>query len=91
MSSSLRGAAAIVGVADEVSDTGEIDLPTRELEALVIAAALDDAGLSVGDVDGVCTATGGTLMHSVELAEPDGCATGRTRGLGCKGKTCLHA
>lgn len=69
MSSSLRGAAAIVGVADEVSDTGEIDLPTRELEALVIAAALDDAGLSVGDVDGVCTATGGTLMHSVELAE----------------------
>ncbi|CAA0079301.1 3-ketoacyl-CoA thiolase [Mycolicibacterium vanbaalenii] len=65
----IRGAAAIVGVADEVSPTGVIDMPLRELEARVIADALADAGLSLDDVDGLCTCTGGTLMHSVELAE----------------------
>jgi acetyl-CoA acetyltransferase len=64
-----RAAAAIVGVADEVSPSGVIDRPLRELEAQVITAALSDAGLSLGDVDGLCTCTGGTLMHSVELAE----------------------
>jgi acetyl-CoA acetyltransferase len=64
-----RGAAAIVGVADEVSPSGVIDVPLRELEARVITAALADAGLSLRDVDGLCTCTGGTLMHSVELAE----------------------
>lgn len=61
--------AAIVGVADEVSASGVIDVPLRELEARVITAALADAGLSLRDVDGLCTCTGGTLMHSVELAE----------------------
>lgn len=66
---SIRGRAAIVGVADEVSPSGVIDVPLRELEARVIRAALDDAGLSLADVDGLCTCTGGTLMHSVELAE----------------------
>jgi acetyl-CoA acetyltransferase len=65
----IRGAAAVVGVADEVSPSGVIDVPLRELEARVIAAALSDAGLSLNDVDGLCTCTGGTLMHSVELAE----------------------
>ncbi|OJZ75983.1 thiolase [Mycobacterium paraffinicum] len=64
-----RGTATIVGVADEVSATGVIDVPLRELEARVITAALADAGLSLRDVDGLCTCTGGTLMHSVELAE----------------------
>lgn len=64
-----RGVAAIAGVADEVSPTGVIDVPLRELEACVITAALADAGLSLRDVDGLCTCTGGTLMHSVELAE----------------------
>ncbi|OBH82547.1 thiolase [Mycobacterium scrofulaceum] len=64
-----RGVAAIAGVADEVSATGVIDVPLRELEARVITAALADAGLSLRDVDGLCTCTGGTLMHSVELAE----------------------
>ncbi|BBZ71774.1 acetyl-CoA acetyltransferase [Mycobacterium paraseoulense] len=64
-----RGVAAIVGVADEVSASGVIDVPLRELEARVITAALADAGLSLRDVDGLCTCTGGTLMHSVELAE----------------------
>jgi acetyl-CoA acetyltransferase len=65
----VRGAAAIVGVADEVSPSGVIDVPLRELEARVITAALADAGLSLRDVDGLCSCTGGTLMHSVELAE----------------------
>jgi acetyl-CoA acetyltransferase len=65
----IRGAAAVVGVADEVSPSGVIDIPLRELEARVVVAALTDAGLSLRDVDGLCTCTGGTLMHSVELAE----------------------
>jgi acetyl-CoA acetyltransferase len=64
-----RGAAAIVGVADEVSPSGVIDVPLRELESRVVIAALVDAGLSLRDVDGLCTCTGGTLMHSIELAE----------------------
>jgi acetyl-CoA acetyltransferase len=65
----LRGAAAVVGVADEVSPTGDIDVPLRALEARVIDAALADAGLTRADVDGLCSCTGGTLMHAVELAE----------------------
>ncbi|MBI2702044.1 MAG: thiolase [Mycobacterium sp.] len=69
MTTPIRGAAAIVGVADEVSPSGVIDVALRELEARVIRAALTDAGLSLRDVDGLCTCTGGTLMHSVELAE----------------------
>lgn len=50
----LRGAAAIVGVTDEVSPTGELALSGRALEAKVVRDALDDAGLSLADVDGVC-------------------------------------
>jgi acetyl-CoA acetyltransferase len=69
MSRSLRGTAAIVGVADEVSPTGEIDVPLRELESRVILAALADAGLDLSEVDGLCSCTGGTLMPSVELAD----------------------
>jgi acetyl-CoA acetyltransferase len=69
MTHPLRGAVAIVGAADEVSPSGEIDLPLRALEARVVRAALDDAGLEPSDVDGLCMCTGGTLMHSVELAE----------------------
>ncbi|GAB3014626.1 acetyl-CoA acetyltransferase [Mycobacterium bourgelatii] len=69
MTDDVRGAAAIVGVADEVSSTGVIDVALRELEARVVTAALADAGLSLRDVDGLCTCTGGSLMHSVELAE----------------------
>ncbi|OBI85700.1 acetyl-CoA acetyltransferase [Mycobacterium asiaticum] len=75
MTAEIQGAAAIVGVADEVSPSGVIDVPVRELEARVITAALADAGLSLRDVDGLCTCTGGTLMHSVELAEYLGIAT----------------
>ena len=50
----LRGAAALVGVTDAVSPTGELDLHGRELEATMVREALADAGLELGDVDGVC-------------------------------------
>jgi acetyl-CoA acetyltransferase len=60
----LRGAAAIVGVADDVSPTGELTRTGRELEVAMILAALDDAGLSLSDVDGVCHAE-----SSMALAE----------------------
>ena len=61
---SLRGQAAIVGVADAVSPTGELDSHGRALEARVIREALEDAGLTLADVDGVCHA-----QSSVALAE----------------------
>jgi acetyl-CoA acetyltransferase len=50
----LRGAAAIVGVADDVSPTGMLALTGRALEVSMVLAALDDAGLTLADVDGVC-------------------------------------
>ncbi|HEY6426372.1 MAG TPA: hypothetical protein VIX84_03990, partial [Acidimicrobiales bacterium] len=50
----LRGAAALVGVADAVSPSGELDLHGRALEAAMVREALADAGLDLGDVDGVC-------------------------------------
>ena len=64
----LRGRAAVVGVADMASPTGELDLHGRALEVAVLKAALDDAGLTPGDVDGICYA-GGMGMGSVQLAE----------------------
>ena len=60
----MRGKAAIVGVADLASPTGELDLHGRALEAAMIKAALDDAGLTLADVDGVAHA-----MSSLGLAE----------------------
>jgi len=53
---SLRGASALVGVADDASPTGELELSGRALEARMISEALEDAGLSLADVDGVCHA-----------------------------------
>ncbi|MGI8757092.1 MAG: acetyl-CoA acetyltransferase [Acidimicrobiales bacterium] len=50
----LRGAAAVVGVADAVSPTGRLDLRGRALEAAMAPEALTDAGLTLADVDGVC-------------------------------------
>ena len=50
----LRGAAAIVGVADDVSPTGELDRTGRALEVAMVLEALEDAGLTLADVDGVC-------------------------------------
>jgi acetyl-CoA acetyltransferase len=65
----LRGAAAIVGVADEVDPSGMIDGSIRSIEARMIRAALDDAGLTLADVDGVCTNMGPGWAPSMELAE----------------------
>jgi acetyl-CoA acetyltransferase len=50
----LRGAAAIVGVADAASPSGQLELRGRALEAAMITEALADAGLTLADVDGVC-------------------------------------
>jgi len=61
---SLRGAAAIVGVAEDVSPTGELASYGRPLEVAMIRQALDDAGLTLADVDGVCHAD-----SSLALAE----------------------
>jgi acetyl-CoA acetyltransferase len=52
----LRGAAAVVGVADDVSPTGELTRTGRELEVAMVLEALEDAGLNLADVDGVCHA-----------------------------------
>ena len=60
----LRGVAALVGVADAVSPTGELELYGRALEAAVIREALDDAGLTIDDVDGICHA--GASMQMAE-------------------------
>ncbi len=61
---SMRAVAAIVGVADAVSPTGELELTGRALEAAMVAEALADAGLTLDDVDGVCHAG-----SSMQLAE----------------------
>ena len=52
----LRGKAAIVGVADAASPTGDLELTGRALEAAMVSQALDDAGLTIDDVDAVFTA-----------------------------------
>jgi acetyl-CoA acetyltransferase len=62
--STLRGKAAIVGVTDAVSPTGELDLSGRALEARMVKEALDDAGLTLSDIDGVCHHGG-----AIQLAE----------------------
>jgi acetyl-CoA acetyltransferase len=61
---SMRGAAAIVGVSDAVSPTGELELTGRALEATMVAEALADAGLTLDDVDGICHA--GSSMQFAE-------------------------
>ena len=48
-----RAAAAIVGVADAVDPSGQLDGSVRGLEGQMIRSALDDAGLSRQDVDGI--------------------------------------
>ncbi|HEX6421584.1 MAG TPA: acetyl-CoA acetyltransferase [Acidimicrobiales bacterium] len=53
----LRGAAALVGVADAVSPTGELDSHGRALEAAMVHEALADAGLTLADVDGLAHAS----------------------------------
>ena len=67
--SSLRGRAAIVGVADAVSPTGELEGSVRALEVRMIREALDDAGLAIGDVDAVFSNLSSGWAPSLELAE----------------------
>ena len=64
MTRTLRGAAAIVGVADAASPTGMLDHSGRDLETRMVLEALADAGLTLADVDGVCHA-----QSSMGLAE----------------------
>lgn len=61
------GSVAIVGATDLASPTGKLETPVRKLEVEMIRRALDDAGLSIGDVDAVFSCTG--MMASMELAE----------------------
>ncbi|HET7720419.1 MAG TPA: hypothetical protein VFK43_10665, partial [Acidimicrobiales bacterium] len=67
MTTELRGAAAIVGAVDAVSPTGALGRTDAQLEVEVIRGALDDAGLSIADVDCLMTTNG--LMGSLELGE----------------------
>jgi acetyl-CoA acetyltransferase len=68
--SPARAKAAIVGVSDAVSPTGELAGTVRSIQADVVAEALDDAGLKASDVDAVATCTGGAIMFpSMELAD----------------------
>jgi acetyl-CoA acetyltransferase len=60
---------AIVGVADAADPSGMLEGSTRALETRMIAEALDDAGLTIADVDGVACAIGPGFSPSMELAE----------------------
>jgi acetyl-CoA acetyltransferase len=63
----LAGAAAVVGVCDVVSPTGELDQRGRPLQAMAVADALRDAGLTPADVDGIAVAGG--PLESLQVAE----------------------
>jgi acetyl-CoA acetyltransferase len=65
----LRGAAAIVGVADAVDASGMLDGSVPQLEARMIRGALADAGLTLADVDGVCSNNALGWAASMELGE----------------------
>lgn len=64
-----RGAAAIVGVAE--SDLGEVapGLTPIDLMAQAVGRALDDAGLALGDVDGVFGTTSQARLPTLALCE----------------------
>lgn len=65
----LRGRAAIVGVADAVEPSGELEGSVRALEVRMIREALDDAGLTIADVDGIASCLSAGWAPSLELAE----------------------
>ena len=64
-----RGACAIVGVAE--SDLGEVAAGLSPLDLMAQAAhrALDDAGLSLRDVDGLFATTSQSRMPTLALSE----------------------
>jgi len=63
----LRAAAAIVGAVDAVSPTGQLGRTDAELEVEMVRGALDDAGLSIADVD--CVMSNNGMMASLDLGE----------------------
>jgi acetyl-CoA acetyltransferase len=63
----LRGSTAIVGAVDAVSPTGALDRSVDRLEVDMVRAALDDAGLTIADVDAVISTSG--MLASLDLAE----------------------
>ncbi|HEU5152358.1 MAG TPA: acetyl-CoA acetyltransferase [Iamia sp.] len=65
----LRGAAAIVGVADAADASGQIPGTVPQIEARMIREALADAGLTLADVDGVAINNPVGWAASLELAE----------------------
>ncbi len=66
--SDLRGKVAVVGVADIASPSGRLDKTMAELEAMMVKEALNDAGLTLQDVDGLFTARSES-MGTLDLAE----------------------
>ncbi|MCJ0762365.1 acetyl-CoA acetyltransferase [Variovorax terrae] len=65
----LRGAAAIVGVAE--SDLGEVSAGTYPLDLAAQASvrALQDAGLKVSDVDAIFSVARGRVLSNLDLGE----------------------
>ena len=64
----LRGAAAVVGVG--VAGIGEAHgFTAMEILAQAAAAAVADAGLTMADIDGVCTASSTATMWSMNVVE----------------------
>ena len=69
MSADLRGAAAVIGVAE--SDLGQVEpgVTAVDLAAQASARALSDAGLTTRDVDGLFCVIGGKLMSTLDMGE----------------------
>lgn len=67
MADTIRGKSAIAGVTDAASPTGDLPDRGRVLESRMVREALDDAGLTLGDVDGICVAD--PTMGALGLAE----------------------
>ena len=76
----LRGAAAIVGVADDVSPTGELERTGRALEVAMVLEALEDAGLALSEVDGVCHAESAVALAEYLGIHPRFCESTMTGG-----------
>lgn len=68
MSPTLRGAAAVVGIGQDGIGEARGRTPT-ELMAGAALAALEDAGLGLGDVDGVLAATSTHAFPTLSVAE----------------------
>lgn len=63
----LRARTAIVGVADRAAPSGVLDTWGHALQADVVHEALADAGLGLGDVDGLAVA--GAPLEAMQVAE----------------------